>query len=194
MACHPQLARRRRRAKDGAGGRNRTDTGSEPHGILSPARLPVSPLRPGGENSQYNSRRRGTPVFPDSIHPAARSPKQNQPNFVVCGVSSAALLAVSVIQLAVFLGPLVAARAGVIAGQLAALAAVGIWFVAGLPLSFAVVDAAKRPGSGFGGWPLAAGGWQSANSQHRIISSHPHRPAANRQPLNASSQQPSHPT
>src|SRR5262245_2324419 len=29
-----------------AGGRNRTHTGSEPHGILSPARLPVSPLRP----------------------------------------------------------------------------------------------------------------------------------------------------
>ena len=31
----------------GAGGGNRTLTGSEPHGILSPARLPVSPLRPG---------------------------------------------------------------------------------------------------------------------------------------------------
>ena len=30
----------------GAGGGNRTLTGSEPHGILSPARLPVSPLRP----------------------------------------------------------------------------------------------------------------------------------------------------
>ena len=29
----------------GAGGGNRTHTGSEPHGILSPARLPVSPLR-----------------------------------------------------------------------------------------------------------------------------------------------------
>ncbi len=42
------------RAKVGAGGRNRTDTGSEPHGILSPARLPVSPLRPG-QDSQYIS-------------------------------------------------------------------------------------------------------------------------------------------
>ena len=31
----------------GAGGRNRTVTGFKPHGILSPARLPVSPLRPG---------------------------------------------------------------------------------------------------------------------------------------------------
>src|SRR5947207_884126 len=30
----------------GAGGGNRTLTGSEPHGILSPARLPISPLRP----------------------------------------------------------------------------------------------------------------------------------------------------
>jgi hypothetical protein len=32
---------------NGAGGRNRTDTGGKAHGILSPARLPVSPLRPG---------------------------------------------------------------------------------------------------------------------------------------------------
>ena len=30
----------------GAGGGNRTLTGGDPHGILSPARLPVSPLRP----------------------------------------------------------------------------------------------------------------------------------------------------
>jgi hypothetical protein len=29
----------------GAGGRNRTDTGWKPRGILSPVRLPVSPLR-----------------------------------------------------------------------------------------------------------------------------------------------------
>ena len=29
----------------GAGGRSRTDTGCEPRGILSPVRLPVSPLR-----------------------------------------------------------------------------------------------------------------------------------------------------
>jgi hypothetical protein len=29
----------------GAGGGNRTLTGGDPHGILSPARLPVSPLR-----------------------------------------------------------------------------------------------------------------------------------------------------
>src|SRR5204863_8900885 len=33
----------------GAGGGGRTLTGSEPHGILSPARLPVSPLRRGRE-------------------------------------------------------------------------------------------------------------------------------------------------
>ncbi len=31
----------------GAGGGNRTHTGGKPHGILSPARLPVSPLRRG---------------------------------------------------------------------------------------------------------------------------------------------------
>ena len=31
--------------ENGAGGRNRTDTRGEPHWILSPARLPVSPLR-----------------------------------------------------------------------------------------------------------------------------------------------------
>ena len=29
----------------GAGGGTRTPTGSEPHGILNPARLPLSPLR-----------------------------------------------------------------------------------------------------------------------------------------------------
>ena len=32
--------------KFGAGGGGRTLTRGEPHGILSPARLPVSPLRP----------------------------------------------------------------------------------------------------------------------------------------------------
>ena len=32
-------------AKASAGGGNRTHTGGDPHGILSPARLPVSPLR-----------------------------------------------------------------------------------------------------------------------------------------------------
>src|SRR5947208_3506319 len=38
---------------ESAGGGNRTLTGSEPHGILSPARLPVSPLRhDGGLNQQ----------------------------------------------------------------------------------------------------------------------------------------------
>src|SRR5262249_23582143 len=37
----------------GAGGGNRTLTGSEPHGILSPARLPISPLRPASELPVY---------------------------------------------------------------------------------------------------------------------------------------------
>ena len=36
-----------RPSRIGAGGGNRTHTGGEPHGILSPARLPVSPLRRG---------------------------------------------------------------------------------------------------------------------------------------------------
>ena len=44
----------------GAGGGNRTHTGSEPHGILSPARLPVSPLRPG-EDPQYRKRQHRNP-------------------------------------------------------------------------------------------------------------------------------------
>ena len=37
---------------NGAGGRNRTVTGCKPHGILSPARLPVSPLRLKCEQGQ----------------------------------------------------------------------------------------------------------------------------------------------
>ena len=47
----------------GAGGGNRTLTGSEPHGILSPARLPVSPLRrvelSGGERNRSISLKLG---------------------------------------------------------------------------------------------------------------------------------------
>ena len=48
----------------GAGGGNRTLTGGDPHGILSPARLPVSPLRRSGkQNLQYNAQPRpGEPL------------------------------------------------------------------------------------------------------------------------------------
>jgi hypothetical protein len=44
-----------REAGRGAGGGNRTHTGGKAHRILSPARLPVSPLRPGGEIDQYTA-------------------------------------------------------------------------------------------------------------------------------------------
>ena len=51
-----ELARQARKIEDdGAGGGNRTLTGGDPHGILSPARLPVSPLRRSGKvNLQYS--------------------------------------------------------------------------------------------------------------------------------------------
>jgi hypothetical protein len=41
--------------KIGAGGRNRTDTGWKPRGILSPVRLPVSPLRHGNKYKKNDS-------------------------------------------------------------------------------------------------------------------------------------------
>jgi hypothetical protein len=46
-------------------------------------------------------------------------------------------------QLAVFLGTLSIATTGLITGEAAACAAIVIWFVAGLPLSYAVADAAE---------------------------------------------------
>jgi hypothetical protein len=45
-------------------------------------------------------------------------------------------------QLAVFLGILSIASTGLISGEAAACAAIVVWFVAGLPLSYAVADAA----------------------------------------------------
>jgi hypothetical protein len=54
-----------RSASLGAGGGNRTHTGGDPHGILSPARLPVSPLRHRRTTFQYTViRARGGPRGP----------------------------------------------------------------------------------------------------------------------------------
>ena len=50
----------------------------------------------------------------------------------------------TVIQLAVFLAPLVLARAGFMAGEAAGLAAIMCWFVLGMPLSYAAVDRVRR--------------------------------------------------
>src|SRR4029450_3497475 len=47
-----------KQAEESAGGGNRTHTGGDPHGILSPARLPVSPLRPVEWNQTLTSVRR----------------------------------------------------------------------------------------------------------------------------------------
>ena len=49
------------------------------------------------------------------------------------------------IQAAAFLGPLVAAWAGFISGELAGVVASVLWFSAGLPLSYRVLD--RRPAS-----------------------------------------------
>jgi hypothetical protein len=56
-------------------------------------------------------------------------------------------------QLAVFLGTLSIASTGILSGEAAACAAIVVWFVVGLPLSYAVVDAvgarrARRGGVG----------------------------------------------
>src|SRR4030095_897609 len=45
-AGEPAAPQPGKHAEASAGGGNRTHTGGDPHGILSPARLPVSPLRP----------------------------------------------------------------------------------------------------------------------------------------------------
>ena len=54
------------------------------------------------------------------------------------------LLLVTGIQLAAFLAPLVLARAGVIDGEIAGLAAITGWFGMGMPLSYAVGDKLRR--------------------------------------------------
>ena len=50
------------------------------------------------------------------------------------------LLLAAVIQLAIFLAPLVLARTGFLSGEVAGLTAILGWFVVGMPLSYAVVD------------------------------------------------------
>jgi hypothetical protein len=54
------------------------------------------------------------------------------------------LLLVTVIQLGIFLAPLVLARAGFMPGEAAGLAAIVCWFVIGMPLSYAVAGRVRR--------------------------------------------------
>jgi hypothetical protein len=49
-----------------------------------------------------------------------------------------------VIQLAAFLGTLSLGKSGFLSGELAACAAVVVWFVVGLPLSYTAVDLVAR--------------------------------------------------
>jgi hypothetical protein len=56
--------------------------------------------------------------------------------------SSAVLLVI--IQLAAFLGTLSLGKTGVVSGELAAGAALVVWFLVGLPLSFIAVDIVTR--------------------------------------------------
>jgi hypothetical protein len=50
------------------------------------------------------------------------------------------------IQAFAFVGPLAAAREGFISGEFAGVAAITMWFSAGLPLSYRVLDG-RRPAS-----------------------------------------------
>ena len=50
-----------------------------------------------------------------------------------------------VIQVITFLGPLAAAPAGLISGELAGIAAPLLWFSAGVPLSYRVLDRPAGP-------------------------------------------------
>jgi hypothetical protein len=53
------------------------------------------------------------------------------------------LLAAAAIQMIVFFIPLAAGIAGVVSGGLAGLTAVAGWFVLGIPLSYAAIDALR---------------------------------------------------
>ena len=55
-----------------------------------------------------------------------------------------AFLLATVVQLAIFLAPLVLAKAGLMSGEVAGLTAILGWFVVGMPLSYAVVDRVGR--------------------------------------------------
>ena len=57
------------------------------------------------------------------------------------GVSLRALLATVAIQLATLLAPIAAGLAGVISGPAAGLASILAWFLAGIPLSYSLLDA-----------------------------------------------------
>ena len=59
-------------------------------------------------------------------------------------MSPGGLLLVTGIQLAIFLAPLVLARAGVIDGEIAGLAAISGWFGIGMPASYAIADKLRR--------------------------------------------------
>ena len=61
-------------------------------------------------------------------------------------MSSPRPIAAILIQAFSFVGPLAAAPAGFISGELAGVAAIFVWFSAGLPLSYRVLDG-RRPAS-----------------------------------------------
>ena len=65
------------RGASGAGGRIRTDTGLSARGILSPLRIPVSPLRRGGR--VYHSPCSGWGTNPPGPPPAAPTPRSHPP-------------------------------------------------------------------------------------------------------------------
>ena len=58
-------------------------------------------------------------------------------------MTRASLILLIATQLAVFLGTLSIATTGLISGEAAACAAIILWFVVGMPLSYAVADAAN---------------------------------------------------
>jgi hypothetical protein len=62
-------------------------------------------------------------------------------------VNPGGLLLAAVIQLGIFLAPLVLSRAGLMSGEAAGLTAILAWFVVGMPLSYAVVDKVQRRNS-----------------------------------------------
>jgi hypothetical protein len=59
-------------------------------------------------------------------------------------VTAGGLVLATVIQLGVFLAPLVLAQAGFVSGEIAGLVAITGWFVVGMPLSYAVADNGRR--------------------------------------------------
>ena len=59
-------------------------------------------------------------------------------------MNAVGILLVIVVQLGMFLSPLLLARAGFVGGEAAALAAIVSWFVIGMPVSYAVADRVRR--------------------------------------------------